>query len=131
MPIRGKKDRAFQRSLRTGQSDAEAKLWLHLRDRRLLGLKFRRQHEIGRYTVDFVCPDRNLIIELDGGQHSERVAYDEERTSFLESRGYRVLRFWNDDALARTEAVLESIVAALQATHPSPQPSPRSRGERE
>src|SRR6187401_1889012 len=114
MPIRGKKDHAFQRSLRTGQSDAEAKVWFHLRDRRLLGLKFRRQHAIGPYTVDFVCPDRALVIELDGGQHSERVAYDEARTRFLESRGYRVLRFWNDDALARTQAMLESIVAALQ-----------------
>ena len=131
MPIRGKKDRSFQRSLRGGQSDAEAKLWSHLRNRRLLGHRFRRQHEIGPYTVDLLCPDRSLIVELDGGQHSERVAYDEARTRFLESRGFRVLRFWNDEALARTDAVIESIVTALQATHPSTQPSPRSRGERE
>ena len=77
--------------------------------------------------MDFVCPDRALVIELDGGQHSERVAYDEARTRFLESRGYRVLRFWNHDVLGNTEGVLEAIARALGRldNRPSPRPSPR------
>ena len=119
-------DRA--RGLRVGQTDAEQLLWHHLRHRRLQGWKFRRQHEIGLYIVDFVCPDAGLIVELDGGQHGEQMIYDEARTRKLTEEGYRVLRFWNNDVLTNIEGVLEVILEALASPDPSPQPSPR-RGE--
>ena len=119
-------DRA--RSLRVGQTDAEQLLWHHLRNRRLQGWKFRRQNEIGLYVVDFVCPDAGLIVELDGGQHGEQLIYDEARTRKLREQGYRVLRFWNNDALTNTEGVFEAILEAMASPDPSPPPSPR-RGE--
>ena len=78
------------------------------------GQKFRRQEPIGQYIVDFVSYRRRLIIELDGGHHSEQVDYDSERTRWLESRGFRVMRFWNDDVLKETEGVLEVILSALR-----------------
>ena len=89
---------------------AEQKLWYHLRSKRLNGIKFRRQLTIGGYIVDFVSMEYRLIIELDGGQHSEQIEYDERRTAFLNAQGYRVLRFWNNEALQQTEAVLEKII---------------------
>jgi very-short-patch-repair endonuclease len=95
-------------------TDAEQRIWVHLRAKRLAGFKFRRQHRMGRYVVDFVCPDARLVVELDGGQHLERQTYDAERTAYLESLGYRVLRFWNDDVLVRTHEVLEVILRALR-----------------
>ena len=119
-------DRA--RRLRVGQTDAEQRLWHHLRNRRLQGWKFRRQNEIGLYVVDFVCPDAGLIVELDGGQHGDQLIYDEARTRKLEEEGYRVLRFWNNEVLTNTESVPEVILEALASPGPSPQPSPR-RGE--
>ncbi|RDI97627.1 endonuclease domain-containing protein [Dyella solisilvae] len=119
-------DRA--RGLRAGQTDAEQLLWHHLRNRRLQGWKFRRQHEIGPYIADFVCPDAGLIVELDGGQHGDQLAYDEVRTRKLQEEGYRVLRFWNNDVLTNTDSVLEVILEALASPGPSPRPSPR-RGE--
>nr|WP_315984985.1 endonuclease domain-containing protein [Pseudomonas mendocina] len=76
---------------------------------RLLGLKFKRQKPIGPYIVDFICTERWLVIELDGGQHQLQTEYDQQRERYLESRGYRVLRFWNHQVLAETEAVLEQI----------------------
>ncbi len=120
-------DRA--RSLRVAQTDAEQWLWYHLRRRRLQGWKFRRQHEMGRYIADFVCPDAGLIVELDGGQHGEQMIYDELRTLELEAMGYRVLRFWNNDVLKNVEDVLEVILEAL--ARPAPHPSPLPEGERE
>lgn len=110
----------FARQLRANSSDAEIRLWWHLRDRRLGGAKFRRQYPIGPYIVDFVCLDKRLVVELDGGQHSEQVEYDAVRTMFLEREGYRVLRFWNDEVLRETEAVLE--VIAKSYPHPNPLP---------
>ena len=97
-------------------TDAEARLWRHLRDRRLNGHKFKRQHKIVRYIVDFVCLERNLIVELDGGQHNfpDQAAQDAERTAMLNRFGYRVLRFWNTEALRETESVLEVILEALE-----------------
>src|SRR5688500_840366 len=112
------------RALRSGQTDAERLLWRHLRDRRLLGRKFRRQHEIGPYIVDFACADPGLIIELDGGQHLEQVERDARRTAWLRREEYRVLRFWNDDVLKSTDLVLEQIVVALELTSPHPDPLP-------
>ncbi|WP_267224971.1 endonuclease domain-containing protein [Dyella silvae] len=120
-------DRA--RGMRGAQTDAEQLLWHHLRNRRLQGWKFRRQHEIGRYIVDFVCPDAGLIVELDGGQHGDQLIYDERRTVELEAMGYRVLRFWNNDALKNVEGVLEVILQALAS--PAPHPNPLPEGERE
>ena len=95
------------RNLRKNQTDVEQILWLQLRNRRLLNYKFRRQLPIDPYIVDFVCLDLKLIIELDGSQHSEQV--DEERTLFLGQRGFRVIRFWNNDLLDNLEGVLEQI----------------------
>ncbi|HKT30034.1 endonuclease domain-containing protein [Dyella sp.] len=120
-------DRA--RTLRRNTTDAERLLWRHLRDRRLSGWKFRRQHEIDRYIVDFVCPDARVIVELDGGQHLQQVERDEERTRRLAAIGYRVLGFWNDDVLKNTDAVLEVILEAVARAVPHPNPLPK--GERE
>ena len=90
------------RKLRRDQTDAERALWFRLRDRRLRGLKFRRQAPVDRYIVDFLCADANLVIELDGGQHATRSKQDIERTKVLEAHGYLVLRFWNHDVLSNT-----------------------------
>jgi len=100
-----------------------------LRRKQLGGFRFRRQHPLGHYIVDFFCPEARLIVEADGGQHTEDNAHDVTRTAWLEARGYRVLRFWNSDVLAQTEAVLSMILEALRARPPS-LPSP-SRGEGE
>ena len=119
--------RQFARQLRRSSTEAERRLWFLLRNRRVLGHKFRRQVSLGPYVVDFVCFEQRLVIEADGGQHATQRAHDEARTAFLESNGYRVLRFWNNEILTDTDAVLQVVVEALRAT-PSPQPSP-SRGE--
>ena len=101
------------RTLRRNQTQAEQKLWRHLRNRGCAGHKFRRQLVIGRHIVDFVCLDPKLVIEIDGGQHLEQKESDDRRTRELESRGYRVLRFWNNQVLTEFEAVLETIRRAL------------------
>jgi len=84
-------------------------IWRHLRRNQLEGLSFRRQHPIGRYIVDFVCLEKRLILEIDGGQHDVEKEKDEIRTNWLISEGYRVLRFWNIDGLTNLEGVLETI----------------------
>ena len=101
------------RRLRQTATDAESLLWKHLRGRRLCGFKFRRQVVIEPYIVDFACFDEKLIVEADGGQHSDRKDYDEQRTSDLEAMGYRVVRFWNHEILNDLDIVLERIEAAL------------------
>jgi len=106
------------RGLRQNQTDAERRMWMLLRDRRLAHLKFRRQQAIGNYFVDLFCAQKGLIIELDGGQHNGS-RKDEERTAWLESRGYKVLRFWNNDVLKNKEGVLTAILLALKIA-PSP-----------
>lgn len=100
------------RRLRKNQTDAEQCLWQRLRGRSLAGLKFRRQHPIGPYICDFVCVDQKLIIEIDGGQHTSNREKDAARTAYLQSQGFRVVRFWNHEVLAATEAVLEKIEGA-------------------
>ncbi len=115
------RDRA--RRLRRQSTDAEEALWWKLRDRRLAGVRFRRQAPIGSYIADFASHERKLIVELDGGQHADRRAYDARRTRWLESRGYRVLRFWNDDVLLRMPSVLEVIARELRESPPE-SPSP-------
>lgn len=99
-------------------TDAEQRLWFHLRDRRLLGYKFVRQQPIDRYIADFACREGDLVIELDGGQHADS-SHDSERSKVLAEHGYVVLRFWNNDVLKNTEGVLHEIVAHL-AEAPSP-----------
>jgi len=101
------------RDLRRDPTEAERALWKHLRLRQLHGHKFRRQQPLGRYIVDFVCLEKRLIVELDGGHHAEQVASDIERTAWLEAQGFRVMRFWNHDVLRDIEAVKEVIRGAL------------------
>ena len=102
------------RNLRREMTDAERALWRHLRGQQVAGYKFRRQHPLGAYIVDFVCLDALLVIEVDGGQHAERQRYDQERTDWLQQRGYRVLRFWNHEVLANGQAVMEAIGREVQ-----------------
>jgi very-short-patch-repair endonuclease len=99
--------------LRNSATTAESRLWAYLRLKRIRGARFRRQHPIGRYIVDFCAPEANLIIELDGSQHLRQVNEDSQRTQFLESRGYRVLRFWNSDVQNDLDGVVKSIQDAL------------------
>lgn len=103
--------------LRRDMTDAERKLWLALRDRRLDGFKFRRQSTIGPYVVDFLCIEARLIVEVDGGQHNANI--DAPRTRFLEERGYRILRFWNNEVIENFEGVLQTLSAALKKEEPS------------
>ena len=109
------------RSLRQDQTDAEGLLWLHLRNKQLDGYKFRRQQPIGPYIADFACLSRNLLIELDGGQHVEGRAYDEKRDAFLQEQGYRVLRFWNHEVFQNCIGVLERIYEVLISAPPHQQ----------
>ena len=106
------------RSLRKSYTDAERRIWQLLRNRNLQKFKFRRQHPIGAYIVDFVCIDKRLVVELDGGQHAEQAAYDLKRTADLESAGYRVLRFWDNDVLLHTDDVMEAIYRELGCPSP-------------
>jgi primosomal protein N' (replication factor Y) len=100
------------RTLRTQSADAEIRLWYLLRDRRLQGFRFRRQHPIGKFIADFACTKYRLIIEADGGQHAENSA-DAARTVWLEKRGWQVLLFWNNDILSNTDGVMETLLAIL------------------
>ena len=102
------------RTLRRDQTDAERKLWSMLRNRQLGGRKFRRQVPIDRYFVDFACVEAKLVVELDGGQHADQIAYDAERTQVIEMCGWRVIRFWNHDVLRESEGVADAILAALR-----------------
>jgi very-short-patch-repair endonuclease len=121
----------FARNLRADSTDAEQCLWYHLRSRRMRALKFRRQRPIGPYIVDFVCLESRVIIEVDGGQHQEQTQSDRSRDALLCARGFLVLRFWDNDVLRQTEAVLERIWTVTQTPRPSPPaPLPQSgRGE--
>lgn len=110
------------RRLRRDQTDAEALLWSRLRDRRLDGWKFRWQAPVDRYIVDFLCVDAKLVIELDGGQHTATT--DEARTRVIEACGYLVIRFWNNDVLTNMDGVLLTIVDAMRAGTPHPNPLP-------
>ncbi len=125
--------RVRARALRQAPTDAEALLWSTLRDRRLLGFKFRRQRPIGPYFADFACLEIGLVIELDGGQHAapEAVGRDEYRSAFLASQGLFVLRFWNHEVLTETEAVLEKIFQVVQARAAALTPTLSRARERE
>ena len=116
------------RFLRERSTDAEQALWRVLRGKQLDGLKFRRQHPIPPYTVDFLCVSARLVVELDGSQHS--VAKDSVRTAFLESKGFKVTRFWDNEVLTQIEAVAEAILKSAAHAAPHPNPSPEGRGAR-
>ena len=119
--------RRLARAMRAALTDAERKLWWHLRHRiSTPRTHFRRQVRIGRYIADFVCHARRIVIEVDGGQHES--AADEKRTKDIEAHGYRVLRYWNNDVLSNIDGVLEDIVSAITTT-PTPNPSPQGGGE--
>jgi very-short-patch-repair endonuclease len=109
--------RDFARQLRKSSTDAEKRLWSKLRHKQVDGFRFRRQQPIGRYIVDFFCPEAKLIIEVDGGQHADAERNDLMRTLWLQGRGYRVIRFWNNEVLGNTEGVVLTIRDAL---HPPP-----------
>ncbi len=106
------------KSMRYNQTDAEGLLWHYLRNKQLDGYKFRRQQPVGPYIVDFACLPEKLLIELDGGQHAEQETYDEQRDQFLQSQGYRVLRFWNNEVFDNCFAVLEQIYQTLNHSPP-------------
>ncbi len=109
------------RRLRVNQTDAEKKLWNRIRNRQINGNKFVRQEPIGHYICDFVCREKRLVIEVDGGQHSESTR-DEVRDRYLQAEGYRVMRFWNNDVLSNIEGVLIVIDEELRevpATSPT------------
>jgi BirA family biotin operon repressor/biotin-[acetyl-CoA-carboxylase] ligase len=100
------------RNLRNSQTEAEQRLWLHLRTRRFEGAKFTRQHPIGNFIADFACRSLRLAIELDGGQHSESLT-DANRTRIIEAHGYRVIRFWNHEVLENIDGVLTVIAEEI------------------
>ena len=108
--------------LRRDMTDVEKRLWQALRNRQLFGFKFRRQATIGPFIADFLCVEAMLIVELDGGQHE--AARDEGRTTYLEARGYRVLRFWNSDVIKQFDGMIETIAMALQKKEGRPSPNP-------
>ena len=116
------------RDLRNNATKAERALWTILGNRRLSGVRFNRQVPIGPYICDFVARTAKLVIELDGGQHGSRAGYDSARTDFLNAKGYRVIRFWNNDVLGNLDGVTATIIAALR-DRPSPNPSRDAEGE--
>ena len=125
----GGMSRAHARALRKNSTEAERALWKHIRLRQMDGHKFRRQQSLGQYIVDFICLEKKLIVEIDGGQHAWQIALDSERTAWLEAQGFRVLRFWNHHVLADIEAVKEVIWGALSRNSlPPPGPSPATGG---
>ncbi len=109
--------------LRKNRTKAEIRLWLRLRRRQLNGSRFRQQVPLGPYVVDFLCVKSRLIVEVDGGQHAENARADEVRTSWLRSRGFRLIRFWNSEVLGNLDGVLQVILEELEAS-PPPQPAP-------
>ena len=112
-PRSNPKTRTHAIELRKELTPAERKLWTIIRNDQL-GFNFRRQHAIGNFIPDFVCIEKKLIIELDGSQHLEQEEYDKERTQYLESQGYKVIRFWNNDVINSIEGVILVIMNALE-----------------
>jgi very-short-patch-repair endonuclease len=121
------RSRVHASQLRRSPTDAESNLWYHLRAGRIQGLKWRRQHPLPPYILDFYCAQLGLVVEIDGGQHVE--AADATRTQALERIGLLVLRFWNHEVLQEIESVLAAIWNTANARTLSPSPSPGGRGE--
>jgi len=124
-----KRPTARSRALRANMTDAERLLWSHLRARQVADTRFNSQFPIGAFTCDFVARTPRLVIEIDGGQHAKQQREDASRTAYLESRGYRVIRFWNNDVLGNLEGVVQVIEQVL-ADMPSPNPSRKREGSR-
>ncbi len=103
------------RELRGHLTEAESFLWMHLRYRQIGGYKFRRQHPVGRYIVDFACLEKKLIIEVDGGQHAQQVEDDNARTEELQAHGFQVLRFWNNQILREIDSPKAAILEVLES----------------
>jgi very-short-patch-repair endonuclease len=124
---------AHAAALRKNPTEIEAALWRILRMKQLSSIRFRRQQAIGPYIVDFCAPRQKLVIEVDGSQHLEQEIYDSERTAFLESKGYSVLRFWNDEVLRSQDGVVCAILAAIEKMPPpaSPISEERNGGDQE
>lgn len=112
----------FARRLRRNQTKAERMLWQALRGKQLGGYRFRRQHPMGPYVADFICLERKLIVELDGDQHAFDATRDKKRDDWLQSRGYFVLRFWNNEVYDNLPGVLEKLLEHLQIPQASPPP---------
>ena len=112
-PRSNTKTRTHAIELRKELTPAERKLWSHIRNDQL-GVNFRRQHAIGNYIPDFICIEKKLIIELDGSQHLEQEEYDEERTKYLNSLGYKVIRFWNNEVTNNIDSVILAIIHAME-----------------
>jgi very-short-patch-repair endonuclease len=126
-------NRSRARQLRKNPTDAERLIWQKLRFWQVDGCKFRRQQPLGNYIVDFVCLEKRLIIEVDGGQHAEDANYDTDRDAWLRNQSFVILRFWNNDVLKNIDGVMEVIVKNLQSTpylNPSPQGGRRLRTRR-
>ena len=122
MKIRPGAKIGLARRLRRDATDAEKRIWTALRNRVHAKYKFRRQHTLGPYVVDFVCVEKKLVIEIDGGQHADRTAYDARRTAALEAKGFRVIRFWNNDVVGNLDGVVQTIERELKHPHPNPLP---------
>src|SRR5947207_15135072 len=122
---------ARARNLRKRMTDEKIKLWQALRLKQIIGIRFRRQAPLGKYIVDFVSHEHKLIIELDGGQHNDhtQIKYDAQRTKWLETQGYRVQRFWNNDVLLHLDAVLDIIWDICREKDPSSLPSSTKHGQ--
>ncbi|HHA1273432.1 TPA: endonuclease domain-containing protein [Enterobacter mori] len=118
------KIRSYAKQLRRELTKEERRLWYLLRSRRFENYKFRRQHPVGHYILDFACCAARLAVELDGGQHDEKQEYDRQRTCWLNEKDWHVIRFWNNELWDNEVAVLEKILETLQMLHPSPRPSP-------
>ena len=114
--------------LRREMTDAERVLWREVRAHRFSGFKFKRQEPLGAYVVDFICYEARLIIELDGGQHASQQEADAERTRWLESSGFRVIRFWNNDVLSNITGVMQEIERQMTSFPLSPALSREGRG---
>jgi len=124
--------RTRARALRKNPTEAERALWNHLRFWQVDGYKFRRQQPLGKYIVDFVCLEKSLIVEVDGGHHADQIEYDSERDAWLQAQGFSILRFWNNDILQNISSVTEAILNNLKSTpflSPSPQGG-RSRSKK-
>lgn len=116
--------RSYAKQLRRELTKEERRLWYLLRSRRFENHKFRRQHPVGHYILDFACCSARLAVELNGGQHDEKQEYDRQRTLWLNRKGWYVIRFWNNELWDNEEAVLARILEILQMLQPSPRPSP-------
>jgi len=121
----------LKRRFRSNMTGQETRLWSRLRARQLQGLKFRRQHGIGPYIVDFYCPEQSLVIEVDGDSHADadQIVKDQRRDRYFQSLGLRVIRYINDDILNNLDGVLEDLAERLSSGATSPRPSLRRRGK--